>query len=255
MNRKGITLVELLVGMSIFLILLGALSTFFASNQRVASQQITSGNASLVARQSLLRLNELLFQAAYIYPANQPITLTVDGTAKTLTTGASVLAFLIPQSASSPYCTGTAQTYCGFVYSIESRVPFADVLGNRTDVTGFALLEHKVDGAQRINWSVGTIPTRTWGQATVGVVADSVDNAISDLGSAANLQLSDATKVPDGERSTFSYTSTVTANALIQSVNYTLSIRYNQRGQAISSQQTGYTFSRVIPRIALPNPN
>ncbi len=231
--------------MAILGILLAVLSVFFSSNLRITNRQIAAADAGLAVRLSLLRLNDIVAQSAYIYPAEQ--SLTINGTA--LSTGASLLAVLVPED--TTYCpdAGT-QTYCGFAYSIEDRAPYAAILGAGNATTGLALIEWQVSG---ISWPRDTLPTTTWNSATPGILADSADPLRSDLASAAQLTL--ALQQSDFDENAFTYTANVTniASALIQSVSSNLVVRYN-RNPPVEVERTNYVFSRAIPRAAQSNP-
>jgi prepilin-type N-terminal cleavage/methylation domain-containing protein len=259
--RYGLSLVELLVAMSILGILLATLNAFFISNQRVTGQQMKLSEVNAAARQSLLRINDVVSQAGYIFPANQ--VLSVGG--RNFTTGATTLAVLLPAGASSVYCQATTQRYCGYLYTIEPRTNYTAILGNRTDTTGFALVEYKTNGAT-LTWTRGQNPavsTRTWVGTQVGILTDSVNSATTNLGGTGNLELVDSSRVTNFESSTFTFKDVgvgttgnpAIATALIQSATSTVVVTYRYRGQEISATQTSHGFGRAIPRSTLPNLN
>ena len=241
-GNRGITLIELLIAMGVLGIVLSVAFAFFVSAQGTTSQQSLRSEASLATRLSFLRTGELVAQSAYIYPANQ--TLTLGG--KSVATGPAALALLLPEG--STYCPGSGKTYCGIVYSIEPRTPYKAMLGERAGTTGMVLAEHRVNN---LVWNVDTLPTKNWGAPSTGIVADSVDAAASSL--SAGGQLGFGFGVGYDAKETFSKGDSTAANALIQSVAPRVAVRFTSSG-GVSSEESGFFFSRAIPRGALPNP-
>jgi prepilin-type N-terminal cleavage/methylation domain-containing protein len=256
-NQRGITLVELLVAMAIFGIFLAALGGFFASNNRISNQQISAADANLALRQSLLRMTEVITQAAYIYPAGQSITLTSSGQSVTVTTGADVLAVLVP--AGNVYCTITTRDYCGFLYRIQDRTPFVDVLGSSAK-TQFALIEWQ---SRSLSWTKNTLPTSTlttWSNATRAVMADSIvpftptNTNGSSLSAAANLSISQEAPILDDQANLFDLNATARneADGLVSGVAPRLVIA--AKNGSAESVRAANIFSRAIPRAMQPVP-
>lgn len=253
--QRGITLVELLVAMAIFGLFLAALGGFFASNNRISRQQISAADANLALRQSLLRMTEVITQAAYIYPAGQSITLTSGSESVTVTTGADVLAVLVP--AGNVYCTITTRDYCGFLYRIQDRAPFTNILGD-TAKTQFALIEWQSHG---LSWAKNTRPTATltsWGNATRAVMADSIVPSTttngSSLAAVANLTISQEAPILDDQNSLFDIADTARneADGLISGVAPRLVIA--AKNGSAESVRAANIFSRAIPRAMQPVP-
>ncbi len=248
MKKTGFTLTELLMAMSIFGVLMTAMSMFFISNQKVATEQISSASNENNVRLALLRINEIVSQANYIYPSGQ--TLVLDG--KNYSTGQNVLAVLIPEN--TTYCPPTAstgQTYCGFMFSIENRSTYSAILGVNSSTTGLALIEHRVTG---ITWAQHTVPSLNWPNTNLisSPVADSVSTNSS---LAADLEPADYSSF---DRDTFSYGATAdisSSKALIKTVNSTVEVSYTFRGKSLETQRSSYVLARAIPRGALPHPN
>jgi prepilin-type N-terminal cleavage/methylation domain-containing protein len=255
-RNNGITLVELLIAMAVFGIFLAALGGFFASNNRVSNQQISAADANLALRQSLLRMTEVITQAAYIYPSGQNIILTpAGGSAVTLTTGADVLAVLVP--AGTSYCNLTTRTYCGFIYRIQNRNPFTALLGT-TSRTQFALVEWQ---SRNLTWNQNTLPTTTvnaWAGATSAVMADNIVSSAtaqdSSLANVNNLTISQESPILDNQNSLFSLdpASRNQANGLVSGVAPRLVIA--AKNGSAQSMRAANIFSRAIPRAMLPIP-
>jgi prepilin-type N-terminal cleavage/methylation domain-containing protein len=254
-RTRGLTIIEMLIAAAILSILLATLGAVFTSNLRVSSQQISAADADLTVRLSLLRLQEIISQAHYIYPAGQTLTLNTPQGPRTFTTGPDVLAVLIPQTGASSYCPGTANRYCGRLYSIEARTPYQAILGADSGATNFALIEWQ---AENISWPQNQIPAltiATWANATPNVMADSVVPSASggsSLAAISNLNLAATGAVYDRNASPgFSSTGAAdAATALITAVAPNLVVDYG-RGRV---ERASYAFSYAIPRTQQPNP-
>lgn len=251
----GLTIIEVLIAAALLGILLAALGSVFTTNLRVSTQQISAADAELTIRLSLLRLQEIISQAHYIYPAGQTLTLqTADGP-RTFTTGADALAVLIPQTGTSSYCPGTANLYCGRLYSIEARTPYQAILGADTAATNYALIEWQ---AENIVWQQNRVPAvaiTTWADTRPNVMADSVIPAASggsSLAAADNLNLASTGAIYDND-AVPRFTSTGAQDvpsALIAAVAPNLIVDYG-RGRV---ERSSYAFSYAIPRTQQPNP-
>ena len=114
-NRKGLTLVELLVGMALMGIILTALVSFFMQSSKASMQ--SSARADL--QQETLNAQQLiagkLKEAWYIYPQGQTIKMTDTALTQrpaggnTWTVGTDpILAMLLPPRSSTNTCNTTA---------------------------------------------------------------------------------------------------------------------------------------------------
>jgi prepilin-type N-terminal cleavage/methylation domain-containing protein len=251
--RKGVTLVEMLIAMAIFGTLLAILGAFFGSNSRISNQQISATDANLSLRQSLLRMTEIITQAAYIYPAGQTITLT-GGSNVTRATGNNALAILVP--AGTTYCMISTANYCGYLFSIENRTDFTAILGTSSS-TQFTLVEWRSDG---LIWAINTFPptsVATWANATRAVMSDNVVPSTvtngSSLAAVGNLSISDESAIYDDDI-TFDFTNAGrnANNGLIGAVAPRLVIQ-SKNGSTKATRATNI-FSRAIPRAGQPIP-
>ena len=121
MTRKGLSLVEIMIALSLVGGILLLANQLMFQNQTIASRQLLQRQASEDARMTMLRLSEVLSQASYIYPNNrpdnQPILLPGGDSQKT---GIPALAALV--ASGTPYCPlsiAVAGTYCAFLYRLE----------------------------------------------------------------------------------------------------------------------------------------
>lgn len=242
-HNKGFSLTELLLSMVVFGILMGAMLAFFSSNQKVAGEQISEASIDNNLRLALLRINELVSQASYIYPADQTLTLN----AKTYTTGDSAIAILIAEGEDNIYCPDAGgQSYCGFIFSVESRAPYEAILGEGSLTTGLALVEHSTSG---ILWPQHGIPTVNWAGTPVSYpIADSV-SAETSLGS--NLEAASYNSFDRG----FTFDTINSSTSLINATEAYVKISFNYRGKNVTTERSSYAYARSIPRGALPKPN
>ncbi len=254
MSRKGVTLVELLIAMAIFGVFMVMLGAFFSTNSRASNKQISATDANLSLRQSLLRMSEIITQAAYIYPAGQTITLNLSGTTVTRTTGSDVLAVLV--SAGTTFCKLSTATYCGFLFSIENRTDFAAILGTASS-TQFALVEWRSDG---LSWAINTFPptsVATWANAARAVMSDNIVPSTvtngSSLAAANNLAISDESAIFDDDV-TFDLTTSGRSanNGLVGAVAPRLMVQ--SRDGSTKAVRATNIYSRAIPRAGQPIP-
>lgn len=157
-RTPGVTLVELLVAMSIFLVLLTLLFSFLNLNQRAASRQQAQTTALTDARSTITHLTEVLTQAAYIYPAGQTLQVKIAGVKRTITTGDTAVALLIvdPVCSSSTTCT---HQYLGRVFFLDDRTAYPDELPANPQLPT-VLVEGRTDAP--FAWPTNTLPTLDW---------------------------------------------------------------------------------------------
>ncbi|MBF6593794.1 MAG: prepilin-type N-terminal cleavage/methylation domain-containing protein [Thermaceae bacterium] len=251
MQKSGFTLIELLISLSLLLVVLAVASDLIVSNQRVANTTVLRNQIAEDARLSILRMTEIVSQSAYIYPAGQ--TITLSGFSVNTSSG---LVVLVPWE--SPYCNdnnlaGNAAYktyYCGFIYRVEPRAPYAAKLGNVSNTTGQVLVEYRY---RWVSWPTNTTPITNWtalSAPSVGVVADSVDTANTDL--VGNLQLAARSSPVDTGLKNDTSVTTSSANALIWAVQpqVGLALTYGQTSLSINRSEVMY--ARAIPRVADP---
>ena len=228
------------------------------NNQKIATEQLSSVNIENNLRLSHLRLNEVMAQAHYIYPAGQSIQVLISQSPdvfRTYTTGAEALAVLVPKSSDNTgYCTGTEQTYCGFIFAIEDRSAFTNFLGSGEGTTGFALIETQVED---LAWPVDSLPTKNWNklQRSRAPLIDSVDKGQSSLAASVNLTLEYSTSL-DG--TLFDISNAVTASsekALIASAEPMIAVKVTYKGKTLTRSRSSFVFPRSIPRGTTPNPD
>lgn len=286
MRRGGFSLIELLIAAAILGILLAVLGAFFATQQRVTTQQVTQASINNDTRKALLRIGDIVTQAAYIYPAGEVITAGD----RSFTTGDKVLAVLLPRyedadpERSSPYCNGNPgatppNRYCGYLFSVENASTFDSTLGGDSSATGFALVEHRVP---EFNWPKKTLPSADWGETlnssplANSVVppgdpaADPAEGDFTSLGRAENLTLSGfGSSFDESDETEFALAvigpdsaSSVTTqaqlgagggNPLINAVNINLVLEALNQGKTLTSERSSTFFTRSVPREALPN--
>lgn len=254
LKTSGFSLVEILIAMVILGVLLGALGSFFSLNQKVGSEQITAAKINNDIKLAFLRLSDVTSQAQYIYPAGQTLTLKTGATTTTLSTGAEALAILVPNG--TTYCPKTAaDSYCGFVFTIESSTDFEAILGSSSATTGYALTEYRF---ANLSWPGKSLPPKTWqdNAALHSPLVNSVSKADSSLAAPTNMGFATYSNFDDG---TFSYPDPAAASgfgtqatALVNSVRSTLSLSYNVRGKKVTAERDSVLFARAIPRARQP---
>lgn len=259
-KQQGLSLVELLISMAILGILLAVLGAFLVNNQKVTTSQITAATLENDTRLAFLRMSDIISQAQYIYPLSQ--TLKINGT--DYTTGARTLAVLVPRGIS--YCTITSGTanYCGFAFTVESRTPFAGILGPDGGSSGLALVETKVVG---LEWKQKDKPAQkaslnTWlvDDATTEYrfpITDSIDASKTNLmGSVQMAAYSDfdgfKLTPPDESNLADPLGDADDAEGLVAAVESTLYLRRVTSGQTLQVERSNFVFSRAIPRNTLP---
>ena len=247
--------------MAILGVLLAMINSFFISNQDLSRRQLAGADINLMLKQSMLRLNDVISQTSYIYPSGQ--TLTRSG--ETLTIGPSTLAVLIPED--TTYCkkdSDSSPEYCGYIFTVKNRANYVSVVGSSPGAADKVLVEYQTPPV--ITWNIGSIPTKNWTSFsyTEGVVIDSIDADVTNLGSAANMIVADKSKRSADDKSSpiFSYADVSVspvqtgdasaANALIQSVSYTISIASTYKGSELQASRSNRTLAKVIPRAGLP---
>lgn len=240
--RRGFTLIEAVLSLAIMSVVLLMIGAFIVQNQRIAMRNLLQNESVEDGRRSMLRLNEVISQAGYIYPNNQTITLPGN---TTIVTGVGTLAVLVPWGSS--YCQGASTQkaqYCAFLYTIEARSGYLSSLSAMSQVAGSVLVEKKYGW---INWPTETIPTLDWtalNSQGSGVVTDGVSSADSALG---NLTLVSS---DGGLDSTVLQGTLVTDNdATIGAVRPKITISY-MTGLKLSQEVD--IAARTIPRIAEP---
>lgn len=245
----GFSIVELLISMGILGVLLTLLGTFLINNQRITGEQITSATLENDTRLAFLRMSEIISQAQYIFPEGQP--LVVGG--QNFTTGANAIAVLVPDN--TTYCKDAdTGKYCGYAFTVESRTPFAAVLGLADGTSGLALIETKM---VNLEWSKGGIPAQeaslyTW--SSPGHPGDFRRSPITDSIDASNTDLFTTTKLAaysDFDEN-FSTSNPNAANALLNAVESKIYLRRTINGKNLSIERSNFVFSRAIPRNMLP---
>jgi prepilin-type N-terminal cleavage/methylation domain-containing protein len=173
--RKGLSLLEILLALSLLGGILLLANQLMFQNQTIASRQLLQRQASEDARLTMLRLSEILSQASFIYPLNQ--TIQLPGGINQIT-GQSALAALV--AAGSPYCptdVAATGTYCGFLYRLEPRSSYLSELGQQPLAGSNVLIEYRL---APLTWPRDIPPSRNWAALTKvrkGIVMDSVDAA------------------------------------------------------------------------------
>ena len=275
-KRQGFSLIELLIAAAILGILLALIGAFFASQQRVTSQQVTKATLNNDTRLAMLRMGDIITQASYIYPAGQTINVMGSTNAGatgsisenfTETTGQTALAVLLPRyvadspQASSPYCNATNAAegqYCGFLFSIEAAAGYEEILGEDSSSTGLVLVERKVAG---LTWEQRKLPNLTWtGTLFKSPLASSVKRdgdpnteAVTSLGANENLTLSNVVSQFDNGDRLFNTDDKTAVNALINAVEMRLVLQAPIRNETLESERSSTFFTRSVPREALPN--
>jgi prepilin-type N-terminal cleavage/methylation domain-containing protein len=266
-RKLGVTLVELLVGMTILGVILLAASGLLQGNQRLASDTQTRSNALGDARGAISRMTETLSQAAYIYPAGLTISLNNglvgQGTPNQITTGSLAIAALVSDGADPP-------TYQGVIYYVADRGQSkfaADLPQMPTDrIAQHVLVEAKTiaDAAgKQHEWPAKTIPTANWNlNASEGVLVDGVNlngttgsDVITNLmvsGQFSPLTGSDGEVFKNGLQGATTPPDLYTPEALITTIGYNVGIRVATSGKTLAESGTtvlrGLANARNIPR-------
>lgn len=245
--QDGITLIELLIGMGILVVLLAIASFTLISTGRISNRQDQLITAAGDARLALFRMGEILRQAGYVYPPGVSITVAGHGEFET---GAEALAMLVP--AGTTYCTLTSSDYCGFLYVLTERGRFVPPLP-ASGTTPVALAEIRVDG---ITWPRNAVPAVTvtgWPSGRLGLIADGVDRARTNLGE--NVFVSPIEAVYDSSTEFRYDQASLGPLSLINGADVTVSLRRNAVGGEATSEQQLEMFTRAVPRSAPPNPD
>jgi prepilin-type N-terminal cleavage/methylation domain-containing protein len=177
--RKGLSLLEILLALSLLGGILLLANQLMFQNQTIASRQLLQRQASEDARLTMLRLSEIVSQASYIYPLKEEIDLPGGIKQKT---GKSALAVLV--SWGSPYCPSEVagkDKYCAFLYRLEPRSSYLSDLGQQPLAGSNVLIEYRLHW---LDWPRDTPPSRNWTALTGirrGIVMDSVDAAQTDF--------------------------------------------------------------------------
>lgn len=245
--QAGITLVELLIGMAILVILLAVAGYTLISTGRISNQQDQLITAAGDARLALFRMGEIVRQAGYIYPPGVDITVSGHGTFET---GSQALAMLVP--ANTTYCRLTSSDYCGFIYATVDRDQFVPPLPE-SGASNLALAEIRVEG---IEWGRNAVPAlalTSWSTGDIGLLADGVDAARTNLG--GNVFVSTLQAIYD-DSTEFRYDpASVGTRSLLNGADVTVSLRRNAVSGDATSEQRVEMFTRAVPRSAPPNPN
>lgn len=250
LDFKGISLVELLVAMAVLAVILTLSSRLIFQNQDITTRQVLAGRVNEDVRLATLRISDVVSQAGYIFPNNATITVQTGATNTAVVTGDDALAVLVPPR--TAYCPLTTNQYCGYLYRLEERTPYAADLGNTPGNSGWVLVEYQARG---LTWNANTNPTSVasnWTSASFrsrGIVADSVTDNGTNLS-----VLSFAGVASEVDRILAIPSSTVSVNldspnALIGSVRVEIRIAYTNGLQA--TRQTDI-LARGIPRAVPP---
>jgi prepilin-type N-terminal cleavage/methylation domain-containing protein len=252
LSTAGLSLVELLISMAILGILLAALSAFLISNQRVTTTQITAATLENDTRLAFLRMSEVISQAQYIFPEGQPLNISGND----FVTGKDAIAVLIPSG--TAYCkNATAQSYCGYAFTVEDRSPFEAMLGPDGGTSGLALIETMVKG---LSWDEDIIPAQTsslytWNDPSNdprdfyrSPITDSVDSSQTDL--SATIKMATYSDFDGG----FAFTQNAEdeANGLVAAVESRVYLRRTINNQTLEVNRSNFVFSRAVPRGGLP---
>jgi prepilin-type N-terminal cleavage/methylation domain-containing protein len=247
MRAKGITLVELLVAMAILGVVLALASQLIVQNQSIGNRQVQAGRMHEDLRLATLRMADVIAQAAYIYPNDASLRVKVGTSTITVDTGSQALAALLPGG--SAYCSVPSSSYCGFLYRVEARAGYTEVLGNLPGNSGFVLVEYQAPG---LSWSADSVPSRDWSGVTAvrGVVADSVLPTETVLGDLAFSGTSDGidhrvliTPANNPEATTSH------PNALIGSVQVRITLSFQNGLRAVRRTEV---LARGVPRAIPP---
>lgn len=249
-HAKGFTLVELLIAMAVLALILTLASNLIFQNQNITTRQVLAGRVQEDVRLATLRISDVVSQAAYIFPNNATITIQTGTTSSAVVTGDDALAVLVPPG--TAYCPLTTPQYCGYLYRLEARAPYAADLGSTPGNSGWVLVEYQAWG---LTWNANTNPTSVasnWTAASLrsrGVVADSVTDEGTSLGG-----LSFAGVASEIDRVLAIPTSNAAVipsspNALIGSVRIEVAIQY---ANGLRATRQTEVLARGIPRAVPP---
>lgn len=260
-KAAGFSLVELLISAAILGILLTTLALFLNSQQKVTTEQISQVTLTNAAKLSLERMQDIVAQANYIFPAGQTISLNNPGQGKNLSivTGSRTLAVLIPNGTSYCQLTDlTAKRYCGFLWTIEGRGEYLSFLGNHAVGSDYALIEYKVMDLSWAQFKNPAVELANWtaSPTTVSPVVDGVDLATSSLAAETNLTLATVTANFDGDtfKAKGSGKKASDVDGLVSTVEPSLTLMAKNGAKTFSAKRSVVMFARAIPREAFPNP-
>jgi len=236
--------------MTVLALVLSMSSRLIFQNQNITTRQVLAGRVNEDVRLATLRISDVVSQAGYIFPNNATIMVQTGATTTAVVTGDDALAVLVPPR--TAYCPLTTDQYCGYLYRLEARAPYAADLGNTPGNSGFVLVEYQARG---LTWNANTNPTsaaNNWTSAgfrSRGVVADSVTDDGTDLSI-----LSFAGIPSEIDRILAIPTSTVSvsldsANALIGSMRIEVAIAYTN---GLRATRQSDILARGIPRAVPP---
>ena len=248
-NLAGLTLIELLIGMSILGVILLAASGLLQGNQKLTNDAQTRSNALGDARGAISRMTDTISQAAYIYPADSTISVNsgVVGnvSSKRVETGKKGVAVLITDVADPT-------KYRGVIYYLADRGQIASDLPQMPvdRVAQHVLVEVKTGGT--IDWPAKSLPVLNWAvDASEGVLVDGIDDTMpeTDL-------MTDHLFAPESgsDGNVFKTLSPALNddNALITTIGYSIGIRVATNGKSLADSGTtvlrGLANSRNVPR-------
>ena len=263
MDRRGLTLVELLVAMAIAGVVLLLLTQAVIGSTRYSHRQSLRLTAQEDLRLAFLRLNEVGGSAAYIYPeikGSQPPLILPDGTH--LRTLKKAVAFLVPKG--TTYCPDESGAprgaYCLFVYYWEKRVKHVPPLGPSRDGSGWLLVEARV---RWVSWPINQVPRRDFSgggyRLEKGVVLESLYRDNSDLTNDVRIALADGLDsqlykygdvMGDGRACNKHNHCHRNPRVLLSAVRPRITIRY--KGDASGVTRSEWIVPRLIPRAVPP---
>ncbi len=258
-SKAGFSLVELLISMAIFGVIMLGLNSMLIANSKATQNQSSAAETTVAAKQSLLRISDIVAQAHYIYPSEQAITVIQgNGDQKTITTGTNALAVLLPEG--STYCPGNGHKYCGYIISIENRSSFSNLLGASSHSTNLVLAGWRAFG---LIWPQYTVPTNvldTWTNVQKELLVDSVVAGgtanQTDLGSSARLYASRTnTQFDDDQDFSILAANKNQADGLIASIEPRIVVAYGTGNNRKEITRSSHIFARAVPRGSLPNPD
>jgi prepilin-type N-terminal cleavage/methylation domain-containing protein len=253
-HSLGVTLVELLIGMSILGVILLAASGVLQVNSKATNDTQVRSNALGDARGAISRMTETISQAAYIYPTGLNISFLSKGTPKTITTGDRAIAALI----------SSAGGYEGVVYYVADRTEgtFASDLPSLAAdrIAQHILVEARTQSGTPIPWPAKTVPRLNWDvPVSQGVLVDGIDvDAVDADGKKITKLMTTGTVISPltGSDAAAFVDDKVTGingpKALISTVGYSIGIRVATNGKTLADSGTtvlrGLTNARNVPR-------